>query len=67
MLDDSMHKSAVSLSFGGGDTKGKGAVIEVLVNNLGPTFNNSGATVLLTVVSIVGIMLVGAIGPYGSW
>ena len=50
MLDDSMHKSTVSLGVGGGDVKGKGAVIEESVNNPRPTFNNGGAVVLSTVV-----------------
>ena len=67
MLDDSMHKSIVSLGVDGGDTKGKGSIIQNLVNNLGPTFNNGGAVVLSTVVSMVGITLVGSIGPCGSW
>ena len=40
MLDESMHKSTVSLGVGGGDTKGKEAVIVVSTNNPGPTFNN---------------------------
>ena len=63
MLDQSMHKSAVSLGVGVGDMKGKGAIIEVLVNNPGPTFNNGGEIVLSTAVSTVGITLVGATGP----
>ena len=67
MLDDSMHKFVVSLGVGGGDTKGKGAIIEVSVNNPGPTFNNSGMVVLLTVVSMVGIIVIGAIGHCRSW
>ena len=67
MLDERMHKSAVSLSVSGGDTKGKGSIIEVSVNNPWPTFNNGGVAVLLTVVSTVGIMLAGSIGPCRSW
>ena len=67
VLDDSMHKYAISLGVSGGDTKGKGVVIEDSVNNPRPTFNNGGAVVLSTVVLMVGITLVGSIGPYGSW
>ena len=67
MLDDSMHKSTLSLGVDGSDTKGKGAFIEVSVNNPGPMFNNGGAVVLSTIVSMVGIMLACAIGPCGSW
>ena len=63
MLDDSMHKSIVSLGVGGGDMTGKGAVIEASVNNPGPTFNNGGATILSIVVSMVVITLASAIGP----
>ena len=62
-----MHKSVVSLSGGGGDTKGKEAIIEVSANNPGPTFSMVGVTVLSNVVSIVGIMLVGFLGTCGSW
>ena len=40
VLDESMHKSTVSFGVGGGDTKGKGAVMVVSTNNPGPTFNN---------------------------
>ena len=50
MLDDSMHKSTVSLGVGGGDMKGNGFVIEVSMNKPGPMFNNGGAVVLLTLV-----------------
>ena len=62
-----MHKSAVSLSEDGGDTKGKEAIIEVLVNNLGRTFTMMGVVLLLNMVSIVGIMLDGSLGTCGSW
>ena len=62
-----MHKSIVSLGVSGGDMKGKGAIIEDLLNNLGPTFNNGGASMLSTVVLMVGIILVGSIGPCKSW
>ena len=61
-----MHKSIVSLGGYGGDTKGKEFVIEVSVNNPGPTFRMMGVVVPSTVVSIVGITLAGAIGACGS-
>ena len=62
-----MHKSTISLGEDGGDTKGKETVIEVSTNNTGPTFTMMGLVVLSTMVSIVGIMLVGAVGACGSW
>ena len=67
VLDESMHKYAVSLGGDGGDTKGKEAIIEVSANNPGPTFRMMGLVVSLIVVSIVGITLAGAIGAHGSW
>ena len=52
-----MYKSTVFFCVGGGDTNGKGAVMEVLENNLGPTFNNGEAGVFSTIVLVVGMML----------
>ena len=40
VLDETMHKYAVSFCVGGGDTEGKGAVMVGSTNNPGPTFNN---------------------------
>ena len=40
VLDETMHKYAVSFCVTGGDTNGKGAVMVVSANNPGPTFNN---------------------------
>ena len=62
-----MHKSAVSLGEDGGDTKGKEAIIEVLENNPGPTFNMIGVAMLSIVVSTMGMELASAIGACGSW
>ena len=66
-MDESMHKSIVSLGVGGGETKGKVSVIEVSVNNPGPMFNNEGLVVMLMMASIVGMTLDGVVGPCGSW
>ena len=66
VLDESMHKFAVSLGAGGGGTKGKEAIMEVSVNNLGPTANNEGVAVSSKAVSIVGITLGTVVNPYGS-
>ena len=44
VLDESMHKSVVSFGVGGGDTKGKEAIMVVSTNNPGPTFNNGEAS-----------------------
>ena len=61
-----MHKSAVSFGVGGGDTKGKEAIMVVLENNPGPTFNNGEAGMLSTMVLTIGITLEGLVSPYGS-
>ena len=66
MLDETMHKSAISFCVSGGDTKGKGAVMVVSVNNPGHTFNNGEAGMLSTMVLTMGIMLVGVVFPCGS-
>ena len=55
MLDESMHKSIVSLGVGGGDTKGKEVIMVVSANNLGPTFNNGEAGMFSTMVLTAGI------------
>ena len=57
MLDETMHKFAVSFCFDGGDTNEKGAVMEVSANNPRPTFNNGEASVLSTMVLIAGTTL----------
>ena len=66
MLDEMMRKSIVSFGVGGGDTKGKEAVMAVSANNLGPTFNNLEASMLSTMVLAIGITLAGAVSPCGS-
>ena len=40
VLDERMHKYAVSFGVSSGDIKGKEAIMVVLVNNPTPTFNN---------------------------
>ena len=60
-----MHKSAVSFGVSG-DTKGKQAIMVILANNPGPTFNNGEAGMLSTMVLTTGITLVGAVSPFGS-
>ena len=66
VLDETMHKSAVSFCVGGGDTKGKGAIMVVSTNNPGPTFNNGEAGVLSTMVLITGTTLACVVVPCGS-
>ena len=66
MLDETMHKSAVSFSVCGGDTNGKGAIMVVSTNNSGPTFNNGEACVFSTMVLIAGMKLVCVVIPCGS-
>ena len=66
MLDESMHKFAVSFGVSGGDTKGKEAIMVVLENNPGPTFNNGVAGVLSTIVLIAGTTLACVGVPCGS-
>ena len=66
MLDESMHKSAVSFGVGSGDNKGKEAIMVVLENNPGPTFNNGEAGMLSTMVLTTGITLVGVFSPCRS-
>ena len=66
MLDESMHKSAVSFRVGGGDTKGKGVVMVVSENNPGPTFNNGEAGMLSTMVLTTGITLESVVSPCRS-
>ena len=65
-MDESMHKYTVSFGVGGGETKGKGAVMVVLANNLDPTFNDGEAGVLSTMVLIVGTTLACVVVPCGS-
>ena len=57
MLDESMHKSIVSFGVGGGDTKGKEAIMVVSAKNPGPTFNNGEAGVFSSMVLIAGMTL----------
>ena len=66
MLDETMHKSAVSFCVSSGDTNGKGFVMVVSANNPGPTFNNGEAGVLSTIVLIAGMTLVCVVAPCGS-
>ena len=66
MLDESMHKYAVSFGVNGGDTKGKYAIMVVLTNNPGPTFNNGEVGMLSTMVFTAGITLVCVVIPCRS-
>ena len=66
MLDESMHKSAVSFHVRGGDTKGKEVVIVVSANNPGPTFNNGEDGMLSTMVLTTGITLACVVSACGS-
>ena len=61
-----MHKSTVSFSVGGGDTKGKEVVMVVSANNPGPTFNNREAGMLSTMVLTTGITLACLVNPCES-
>ena len=61
-----MHKFVVSFGVSGGDTKGKEAVMVVLKNNPGPTFNNGEAGMLSTMVLTAGITLAGLVFPCRS-
>ena len=66
MLDESMHKSAISFGVGGGDTKGKEAIMVVSVNNPGPIFNNGETNMLSTMVLTAGITSACVVIPCGS-
>ena len=66
MIDETMHKSAVSFGVSDGDTKGKEAIMVVSTNNPGPTFNNGEAGMLSTMVLTTGITLAGVVSPCGS-
>ena len=66
MLDESMHKSTVSLGVDGGGKHEKEDVMAVSVNNLGHAANDEGVVVLSKVVSIIGVTFASAIGPFGS-
>ena len=66
MLDESMHEYVVSFGVSGGDTEGKEAVMVVLANNPGTTFNNGEAGMLSTMVLTAGITLECVVIPCGS-
>ena len=66
MLDGSMHKYVVSFGVDGGDTKGKEAVMVVLANNPGTTFNNGESGMFSSMVLTVGMTLACVVIPYGS-
>ena len=66
MLDETMHKPAVSFCVSVGDTNGKGVVMVVSINNLGPTFNNGEAGVLSAMVLIARTTLACVVVPCGS-
>ena len=66
MLDETMHKSIVSLCVGGGDTNRKGSVMVGSVNNPRPTFNGGEAGVFSTIVLVTGMALACAVAPCGS-
>ena len=61
-----MHKSVVFFCVGGGDNKGKGAIMVGSVNNLGPTFNCGEAGVFSTTVLVTGMTLACAVAPCNS-
>ena len=63
VLDETMQKSTVSFGIGSGDTKGKEAIMVVLVKNPRPTFNNGEVGMLSTMVLTAWITLVGAVIP----
>ena len=67
VLDESMHKSAMSLNAGGGGNDGKEVVMEVSTNNMGSIGNKEGVVALLMEVSMVGMKLAGAVNPYRLW
>ena len=66
VLDESIHNSTILFGVGGGDTKGKGAIMVVSANNPGATFNNGEAGVLSTMVLIAETTLACVIVPGGS-
>ena len=66
MLNETMHKFAVSFCVGGGDTNEKGAIMVGLVNNPRPTFNGGEAGMFSTIVLIVGKTLVCVFVPCSS-
>ena len=66
VLDETMHKSAVSFCVSGGDTNEKGAIMVVSANNPGPTFNNGEAGMLSTMVLIAGTTLACVVIPCKS-
>ena len=66
MLDESMHKFAVSFGVDGGDTKGKEVVMVVSTNNPGPTFNNWEDGTLSTMVLATRITLACVVSPCRS-
>ena len=65
VLDETMHKSAVSLCASGGDTNGKGAIMVGSVNNPGPTFNGGEVGVFSTTVLVTRMTLECAVTPCG--
>ena len=67
VLDESMHKFLVLLSVYGGGKDGKGAIMELSMNNPGPTAVKGGRTALSIDVSMVRMTLDGAASPCGSW
>ena len=66
MLNESMHKSAVSFGVGGANTKGKEVIMVMLKNNPGPTFNNGEVGMLSTMVLTTGRTLVCVVIPCRS-
>ena len=67
VLDESMHKSEFFLGDDGGGKDGKASVMEVSMNNPGPTAIKGGTIMLLMEVSMVGMTLAGTASPCGSW
>ena len=67
MLDESMHKSAVSLGSDGGGKNRKEVVMVILGNNTVPIASNERVALFSKEVLMVGMTLAGVVGPYGSW
>ena len=66
VLDDSMHKFAVSVGVDGSGKDRKVVVSGVSTNNLGCTVDKDRMDIVLMVVSMVGMMCSGVAIPYGS-
>ena len=61
-----LHKYDISFREGGHDKDKKVSIIGALVNNLGPMEDKDGMDMMSMVVSIVGRMCSGVVGPFRS-